>query len=118
MTNLTCIVCPMGCSLQVENIGGTYKVSGNSCKRGEKYGIEEMINPKRMITSTVVIKNAYLSCLPIKTSESVPKEMIFDIIEEIAKKTVEAPIKVGEIIIKNILDTGVDIVSCKTIDRI
>jgi len=106
----------MGCQLEVLRLeDNNYKVSGNTCKRGEKYGVEEVTSPKRMITTTVKLENAYLNLLPVKTSNSVPKELIFDVMEYLDDIVVSAPIKVGDVIVENILDTGVDIVSSKSI---
>lgn len=115
-TELTCIVCPMGCHLYVEKTNDTYKVEGNTCKRGEKYALEELTNPKKVITTTVKLSNSYLNLLPVKTEDSVPKGMIFKIMEELDNVKVIAPIKVGDIIIENILGTKVNVVSTKTIE--
>jgi CxxC motif-containing protein len=105
----------MGCSLKVSKIGTEYKVEGNTCKRGEKYGIEEMTNPRRVITTTVKLEGAYLNLLPVKTQDSIPKGMIFDIMEELDKIVVKSPVNVGDIIVEDILGTGVNIVSAKAI---
>lgn len=116
MANITCIVCPMGCPLVVTKTNDGYKVEGNTCKRGEKYGVEELTNPKRVITTTVKLENSYLNLLPVKTKESIPKDMMFDVMKELDTIKVSAPINVGDVIVKNILDTGVDVVSAKTVE--
>ncbi|MCC3868978.1 DUF1667 domain-containing protein [Terrisporobacter mayombei] len=115
---ITCIVCPKGCQMIVNNIDGQYIVEGNSCIRGAKYGVDEVTNPKRMITSTVRLEEAYLNMLPIKTSSSVQKNLVFEIMNILSTIKITAPVKVGDIIVKNVLNTGVDIVSTKTIDNI
>lgn len=115
VTNITCIVCPMGCPLQVIKLENGYKVEGNTCKRGEKYGVEELTNPKRVITTTVKLNGSYLNLLPVKTEDSIPKGMMFEIMEELDKITVTSPINVGDIIVENILGTGVNVVSAKTV---
>lgn len=115
---ITCIVCPKGCQMIVNNIDGQYIVEGNSCIRGAKYGVDEVTSPKRMITSTVRLKGAYLNMLPVKTSASVPKDLVFEIMNILSTIKIAAPVKVGDIIVKNILDTGVDIVSTKTISNV
>ncbi|SCH05751.1 DUF1667 domain-containing protein [Romboutsia sp. 1001713B170207_170306_H8] len=115
---LTCIVCPMGCKLSVECLGDDFKVEGNNCKRGEKYAKEELTNPKRVITTTVKLGNSYLHLLPVKTESSIPKNLMFEVMKELDKIKVDAPIKVGDIIIKNILNTGVNIVSAKTVEKL
>ena len=116
--NITCIVCPMGCRMTITKIDDEYKVEGNTCKRGEKYGIQELIAPKRMVTSTVKINGSVLHMLPIKTSESIPKEMIFDVMDVLSEVSVNAPIKMGDIIIEDILGTGVNILATRSIEKI
>lgn len=115
---ITCIVCPKGCQMLVSNIDGQYIVEGNSCIRGAKYSVDEVTSPKRMITSTVRLEGAYLNMLPVKTSVSVPKDLVFEIMNILSTIKITAPVKVGDIIVKNILDTGVDIVSTKTISNV
>lgn len=110
---LICIVCPRGCHLTVDT--ELEKVEGNTCKRGEVYGLNEVKNPTRIVTSTVKIDNCNNMVVPVKTKEPIPKEMIFDVMKEINKASISLPIKVGDIIIDNILNTGVDVVSTKTI---
>lgn len=115
-TELTCIVCPMGCHLNVEQSEEGFKVEGNTCKRGEKYAVQELTNPTRVITTTVKLENSYLQLLPVKTEDPIPKGMIFDIMEALDKIIVNAPVKVGDVIVENILDTGVNVISAKTMD--
>ena len=115
-TELTCIVCPMGCHLNVEQSEDGFKVEGNTCKRGEKYAVQELTNPTRVITTTVKLENSYLQLLPVKTEDPIPKGMIFDIMEALDKIIVNAPVKVGDVIVENILDTGVNVISAKTMD--
>ena len=112
--DITCIVCPRGCRMTVNNIDGQYIVEGNSCIRGSKYGVDEVTNPRRVITSTVRLNGSYLNMLPVKTDGSIPKDMMFDIMKVLSEITVTTPINVGDVIVKNVLDTGVDIVSTKT----
>lgn len=111
--NLICICCPMGCHLEVDIDRSSVK--GNSCKRGEDYGIMEVTDPKRIVTTTVKLSDSSGKLLPVKTKESIPKDLIFKCIEELKKVKVKAPVEVGDVILKNILGTGVDIVSCRTL---
>lgn len=112
--DLICISCPIGCSITVSDESGEYKVTGNKCKNGVKYGVEEVTNPQRVVPSTVVIRNGLMARLPVKTSDTIPKSMIFDVMKEIDKVVVQAPIKVGEVVLPNVCGTGVDIVATKT----
>ena len=112
MKELICITCPRGCHLSVDD---NLNVTGNMCPRGAMYAKAELTHPVRMVTSTVVV-NAKGECrLPVKTKEPIPKELIFKVMEEIDKVQVNAPIKIGDVVIKNVLGTGVDIVATKDI---
>ncbi|WP_462427809.1 DUF1667 domain-containing protein [Fusobacterium varium] len=106
--NMICIVCPLGCHLTV-NIE-TLEVSGNSCPRGEKYGKEELTAPKRVITSTVKIAGGIHNRVPVKTNDSIPKGLNFKCMELLKDIELKSPVKKGDIVIKNIFNTGVDVV--------
>ena len=114
MRELICITCPRGCHLVVDD---ELNVSGNFCPRGAIYAKTELTHPVRMVTSSVAVISEIESRLPVKTKEPIPKELIFKIMEEINKVEVKAPIKIGDVIIKNVLNTNVDIVATKNIDR-
>lgn len=112
MHKLICIICPKGCHLQVDE---NNKVTGNSCKRGEIYAINELTSPTRRVTSTIVINNGEINRLPVVTSKPVPKNMIFEVMKEINHTSISAPVKTGDVVIKNILNLGVDIKATRTI---
>jgi CxxC motif-containing protein len=114
---MVCISCPIGCRLTVTESNGEYAVEGNQCKRGEVYGIKEMTDPTRVLPTTVKIRGARLRRLPVKTHIPLPKPLIFDAMKLINEVEVEAPVKVGAIVIKNILDTGVNIVATRSMER-
>ena len=113
MKEMICIVCPRGCHLVVD---GEMNVTGNSCPRGKAYAISELTKPVRMITSTVRVSNRENVVASIKTSEAIDKKLMFDVINYINKLSVKAPCHVGDILVKNIFDTGVDIIITKNID--
>ncbi len=115
--DIVCIVCPLGCKLTVEKDGDSYKVNGNSCKRGQDYAIEELTDPKRMLTSTVKVKSKDHVRLAVHTSGPIPKEKIFDAMQVINSTMACAPLKMGDVVIKNILDTGVDVCASRTFDE-
>ncbi|MEE1160606.1 MAG: DUF1667 domain-containing protein [Acutalibacteraceae bacterium] len=110
---LTCIICPRGCSLSVNIDGEKTCVSGNACPKGEKYAVEECIHPTRTVTSIVRVENRENTMVSVKTASPVPKENIFDVMEIIRKTSVKAPIKIGDIILTNIF--GTDIIITKDI---
>lgn len=112
--NLICINCPMGCPLTVEmEDGRVVSVSGNTCKRGEIYARKEVTNPTRIVTSTVKVKGGKTDMVSVKTKEDIPKEKIFDCIRALKGLEVTAPIHIGDVILENVADTGVDIVATK-----
>ena len=106
-----CIVCPRGCRLIIkkdESSPRGYTVEGNTCKRGEDYGIKEVTNPTRVLTSTVLLKNSSLKRLPVVTKGNIPKGKMLEAMKAINKIVAYAPINEGDIIIENLLDTGVN----------
>ena len=113
MKELTCIVCPRGCRLKVDD---DMNVFGNACPRGEKYAIQELTNPTRTVTSSIRVTNRPYTLVSVKTDQPIPKDKMFEVMEEINKLTVEAPTKIGDIVKKNILDLGADIIITKNID--
>ena len=114
MKELICIICPRGCHLQVDE---NLNVTGNSCPRGPIYAKNELTHPTRTLTSTVRIVSEVEAMLPVKTDNPLPKEKIFEAMEEINKTVVHAPIRIGDIVIKNILGLDVNIVATKDILR-
>ena len=111
--NLTCVACPLGCSITVEldDAGNILSVTGNTCKRGDAYARTEMNNPTRSLTSTVKVSGGAHPVVPVKSAAPVPKSMLFDCMKEINQVTLQAPVKIGQVVIQNILGTGVDIVT-------
>lgn len=113
--HFTCVVCPVGCSLDVEvdKDRKVLSVAGNKCIRGKNYAIDEMEDPRRTITSTVKLLNSDIKMLPVKTKEPIPKGIIFDTMELINKIEIKPPIKIGDIIIEDILNTGISLVATR-----
>ncbi|MFX1273859.1 MAG: DUF1667 domain-containing protein [Promethearchaeota archaeon] len=113
-----CIVCPTGCEIHVKNVNGELIVEGHTCKRGEEYAKDEFIAPKRILTSTMRVNNGLLPLIPIRTNQPVLKEKLNDILKEIAVKVVDAPIKMGDVLIKDVLSLGVDIIASRDLVKI
>lgn len=109
-----CIQCPRGCSLKVDT--ETLTVTGNSCPRGKEYGINEATHPTRTITSTVKVVGGRITRCSCKTSNPVPKEMIFKVMEEINKVEVKAPVHIKDVLIKDVLNTGADVIATKEVE--
>lgn len=113
----TCIVCPRSCDLVLEEKDGNITVTGNGCNRGEEYARNEYLHPRRMLTTTVKLTGSELRCLPVISSDSVPKEKLADCLEYLYGLEIEAPVKLHDVIAANILDTGVDILAARDAER-
>ena len=113
---LTCINCPVGCSLKVELDGeNVICVSGNTCRRGEIYARKEVTNPTRIVTSTVKVVNGTSGTVSVKTKEDIPKEKIFACVQALRGIEVQAPVHIGDVILENVAGTGGDIVATRDV---
>lgn len=109
MKEFVCIVCPNSCLISVDEKNLT--VTGNKCKRGETFGINEVTNPLRTICSTVKTTFADAPVLPVRVSSDIPKDKIFDVMQEINKVVIDKKVSRGDVIIKNVLNLNVDIIA-------
>jgi CxxC motif-containing protein len=111
----TCIMCPLGCTVTVksDDKGDITEILGNTCKKGEAYARDEFKDPKRVLTSTVAIEGAEFPHLPVRTSGLIPKGRIIDLMKEIRKIKVKAPVKKGDVILANILGLDVDVIATR-----
>ena len=112
---IICISCPVGCSMTVNETADGLSVSGNECPAGIKYAHEEKINPTRNIATSVRISGGDMEMLSVKTEKPIPKTLIMDVVRAIHKLKMNAPVNVGDIVIKDVLGTGVDIVATRNV---
>ena len=111
---LICIGCPMGCRMTVTmEQGQVTQVSGNTCRRGDAYARREVTNPTRIVTSTVRVEGGILPVVSVKTREDIPKGKIFDCVKAVQELVVEAPVRIGEVLLADVAGTGVDIVATR-----
>ena len=109
---LTCVECPMGCKIIVKEENGIKEFSGYSCPRGKMYAENEVVDPKRVITSTVKLTSG--GVVPVKTDAPVSKKHMFEVMEIINSITVAKPVKTGDIIKENVF--GANIICARTIE--
>ena len=115
----TCIICPNGCEIEVElDKDKIINIEGATCKKGKEYVNQELINPQRNISSSVKVVNGDLDIVSVRLNNTIPKDKIFEVMDEIKKIQVKAPVKMGDIIEHNILDLNVDLIATKNIDLI
>lgn len=104
---ITCIMCPMGCEMDVVKKDKNFIVSNNQCKRGETYALQEITHPERIVTA--ILKTKKSGVLSVKTNMPVPKELVMDIIKEINNlKVYDA--KIGDTVIHKVLGTDADVI--------
>lgn len=110
---LVCVACPLGCGITVSigDKGEVLEVTGNNCKRGDAYARNEVTAPARSLTTTLRVDGGKAYVVPVKSAGPVPKGMMFDCMKVINKAKIKAPVKIGDVVIKDILGTGVDIVA-------
>lgn len=120
---LTCIICPMGCSMEVEvetDADGNKKVlsvKDNGCKRGEQYAAKELQNPTRTLTSTIKVNDGVLPVVPVKTAGEVPKNMLLQCMEVVRRASCKAPVKRGDILLYDLLGTGINVIACSDVAK-
>lgn len=117
--HIICIGCPKGCRMVVEHEGDEIKkISGYGCPIGKNYAREEYINPTRTLTTTVIVKKGELPLVPVKTAQPIPKNKMLEAMKETALIKVKAPINLGQVIVKDIAATGVELVATRSINKI
>ena len=114
MKELVCIVCPKGCRLHVDE-ENNFAVTGNSCPRGAEYGHHEISNPTRVLTSTVKLTGGLYRRCPVKTDAAVPKGKLMDIMKLLNAVELRSPVKIGDIVLQNVADTGANVVVTKNL---
>lgn len=114
----TCISCPIGCEVEAKiEDQKIIDVKGNRCPRGEDYVKNEYFNPTRILPTTVRVKDGILPLVPVKTLKPIPKDLLEDAMVELAKVIVEAPVKMGQVVLQDILGTGVDVVATRDLKK-
>ncbi|MFI3227390.1 MAG: DUF1667 domain-containing protein [Clostridia bacterium] len=120
LKEFTCIICPNGCAIQAQLLENNEigEISGQMCPRGIEYVKQELLDPKRNIATSIVVENGELPLVSVRLSGAIPKNRIFDVVAEINKQKVCAPTKIGQVVIKNVLDLGADVIITKEIAKI
>ncbi len=116
MKKMTCIGCPKSCKMIVElEKGYVIKVSGNKCAIGEKYAKQEVEMPMRTLTTTVRASGLEMKMVPVRTSKPIPKNKISDVMRDIGKLVLKDPVRINDIIVKNISGTETDLTCTRTV---
>ncbi|HDN85496.1 MAG TPA: DUF1667 domain-containing protein [Candidatus Aerophobetes bacterium] len=114
--NIICIVCPLSCEMRLMVKDGKIEsIKGNRCRRGIDYARQEFYNPQRVLTTTVKLKGDRLPLLPVRTNKPIPRRMLKECVKYLSKIEVKAPVRLGEVIVSNILNSGANVISTKEV---
>ncbi|NPV85545.1 MAG: DUF1667 domain-containing protein [Anaerolineae bacterium] len=111
--NVICITCPKGCTLEVLKDGESILEIRQGCKKGHSYVQQELTDPRRMVASTVKIRGALHPLLPVYTLAPFPKGKILELMKALRAMQVDSPVKTGQVVLPNALDTGIDIIASR-----
>ena len=114
--NITCIVCPLSCEMRLMVKDSKIEsIKGNRCRRGIDYARQEFYNPQRVLTTTVKLKGDRLPLLSVRTNKPIPRRMLKECVRYLSKIEVKAPVKLGEVVVSNILNSGANVISTKEV---
>ena len=115
---ITCIVCPTGCTITLQVKGRRIlRIMGAPCRHGREYAAKEFHSPERMLTSTVLVRGAGRRLVPVRSSKPVAKGKILKCMNVLASLKVEAPVRIGQVLVRNILRSGADIIATGSVPR-
>lgn len=114
-----CTSCPLGCRLEVDVVeGDVIEIRGNSCRRGERYGREEHLDPRREVSTTMWLSGGPLERIPVRSAAAVPKPEVRAFVRALAGVVVQAPVGFGEVVASDVAGTGIDVVATRAVDRV
>ena len=118
LKEIICVICPNSCKLQVfKDDNGKVQVEEFGCNRGIQYGKDEYTAPKRTLITTVKIENGDLPVLPVRSKEPIPKELLFKAMEVANHVSAKAPIKMGDVVIPNLLGLGIEVIASRSMGK-
>ena len=112
-TEIICIMCPKACRIRltVDNEDNITEVSNHQCKEGEKYAVAEYKFPGRVLTTTLLVEGSARKLLPVRTNKPIPKSKLMEVMYFLCDLKVKPPIKIGQVVVTNIMDTGSDLIA-------
>lgn len=118
---IVCTQCPLGCKINVIYADADeieiVEVKGNRCKRGLEFVKQEITDPLRVVVTSVKAEDGEIPMASVRSDKPVPLRLMQDIMKILKETKVKAPVKRGDVIIQNILDTGSDIIATRSVDR-
>ena len=116
--HFTCVVCPIGCEIYLElHQSEVVSMEGDRCAKGREFVLQELEEPMRTLTTTIRTRGAKWAMLPVRTDRPIPKRLLFRVIEELANVELQAPVKMSDVIVRDIAGTGADIIATRNMRR-
>jgi len=116
--HFVCVVCPMGCEIDVVHDGSKIiSMEGNKCEKSEEFVSQELIEPMRILTTTVRIQGSRWPVIPVRTDKAVPKRLFPRIIRQLRDIKLQAPVNILDVVVKDVLRTGASIIATRTMPR-
>ena len=115
---VVCIICPLSCRITVYEDENGLRIEGNKCPKGEEYAANEIMDPKRVVATSVKVLNGNYPLVSVRTDRPISKKLIFDLMKLLKGITVEAPVRIEDVIVENILDTGADVIATRNVERV
>ena len=114
-----CIGCPLGCRLELDETdeGDVVEVRGSSCRKGDRYAMQEHSDPRRLVTTTVAVDGGRWPRLPVKTTGEIPRGLVVDACRALRQVRLQAPVQLGDVVATDLLGTGVDVVATRDMAR-
>lgn len=108
-----CIGCPLGCRLEVDTdeSGDVVEIRGSSCRKGDRYAVQEHTDPRRSVATTVAVRGGRENRVPVKTSIDIPRDLVREAVRSLGSVRVDAPVQLGDVIVHDLLGTGADVVA-------
>jgi CxxC motif-containing protein len=117
LREFTCIICPNGCEIEATIDGASItSLEGALCKRGKEYVQQELVSPQRNISTSVLVEGGVLPLASVRLTRAIPKERIFDVMNEIKKIRLKAPVKMNQVVLENVLNLNSDVIVTKNVD--
>jgi CxxC motif-containing protein len=116
--HFVCVVCPIGCEIDVVHDGGKIiSMEGNKCEKSEEFVRQELIEPMRILTTTVRIQGARWVVIPVRSDKAVPKRLFPRIMKQLTRIRLQAPVSILDVVASDVLDTGANIIATRTMTR-
>jgi len=117
--HFTCVICPLGCEIDVElQNGNVVSMEGSKCEKGKEFVLQELEEAMRILTTTVPVKGAKWAMLPVRTDKPIPKRLLSKVIEQLADIELQAPVKMYHVIVKDVAGTDASIVATRNMKKV